>query len=174
VTLRTVPLAVGLGATALGLGLAVVGAPLLPGGAVSTLPLLAVAVFAVAVAVLALLVRSLDGERGPRLPDTDSQFVSVPGDAVDDALAAGEGREAIRRRTEAVAVAALEREGLSPSEASDALGAGTWTDTAGARELFDGTPITLRDRLSGWLSGTRPFRRRVALTTAELLRRTER
>ncbi|MDS0220170.1 hypothetical protein NDI54_02270 [Haloarcula sp. S1AR25-5A] len=172
-TLRRVPLALGLVATALGMALAVVGAPLLPAGAVSDLPILAVAVFAGGVAVLALLVRSLDGERGVALPDTDSQYVTVPGDDIDEALAAGAGQEAIRRRVEGVAVTVLQRDGLSPDEAKDALRSGVWTDRKPARELFDGTPISLRARLSGWLSGVHPFQRRVAHATAELRQRDE-
>lgn len=172
-TLRSVPLALGLVATAIGGALAVMGAPLLPAGAVSDLPALAVAVFAVGVAVLALLVRSLDGERGVALPDTDSQHVSVPGDDVDEALRAGAGREAIRRRVEESAVTVLQREGLSPDEATAALRAGGWTDNESARALFDGTGISLRAQLSGWLSGTHPFQRRVAHVTAELRRRDE-
>lgn len=172
-TLRSVPLALGLVATAIGGVLAVLGAPLLPAGAVSDLPILAVAVFAVGVAILALLVRSLDGARGVALPDTDSQYVSVPGDDVDEALRAGAGQEDIRRRVEASAVTVLQREGLSPEEAKQALRAGAWTDREPARALFDGTPISLRAKLSGWLSGTSPFQRRVAHATAELRRRDE-
>ncbi len=78
VTLRRVPLALGLVATAIGLGLAALGAPLLPSGAVSDLPILAVAVFAGGVALLALLVRSLDSDRGVALPDTDSRTSRSP------------------------------------------------------------------------------------------------
>ena len=172
-TLRRAPLALGLAATAIGVGLAALGAPLLPAGAVSDLPILAAAVFAGGVALLALLVRSLDGERGVALPDTDSQYVTVPGDDIDEALRAGAGQEAIRRRVEGVAVTVLERDGLSPDEATDALRSGAWTDSEPARELFDGTPTSLRARLSGWLSGVAPFQRRVAHATAELRRRDE-
>ncbi|MFB6222671.1 MAG: hypothetical protein ABEH86_03230 [Haloarcula sp.] len=170
---RPVPLAVGLVATAAGFVLAAIGAPLLPSGAVSDLPVLAVAVFAGGVAILALLVRSLDRERGLRLPDTDSQYVTVPGDNVDEALQAGTGQEAIRRRVEGVAVTVLEREGLSPDDAKAALRSGAWTDSEPARELFDGTSVSLRARLSGWLSGVTPLQQRVAHATAELRQRDE-
>ncbi|EMA34177.1 DUF7269 family protein [Haloarcula japonica] len=172
-TLRRVPLALGLVATAIGVGLAAIGAPLLPAGAVSDLPILAAAVFAGGVALLALLVRSLDSDRGMALPDTDSQYVTVPGDDIDEALSAGAGQEAIRKRVEGVAVTVLQRNGLSPDEATDALRSGAWADREPARELFDGTPISLRARLSGWLSGIHPFQRRVAHATAELRRRDE-
>jgi len=173
VTLRRVPLALGLVATAIGVSLAALGAPLLPAGAVSDLPILAVAVFAGGVALLALLVRSLDSDRGVALPDTDSQYVTVPGDDVDEALGAGAGQEAIRQRVEGVGVTVLQRDGLSPEAAKTALRSGTWTDREQARKLFDGTPISLRARLSGWLSGVHPLQRRVAHATAELRQRDE-
>nr|WP_254283158.1 hypothetical protein [Halomicroarcula limicola] len=151
-----------------------VGEPALPSGTISDLPLIAVSVVAGAVAVLAFLVRSLDGERGPRLPDTDSRHAAVPGDDLDAAMAAGKGRDAIRERVTAAGVAVLEREGLSRDDARAALESGSWTEDGDARSLFDGTPISALARLSGWLTGSRPFRRRVAHATAELLRRDER
>ncbi|WP_135303560.1 DUF7269 family protein [Haloarcula amylovorans] len=172
--LRPFPVAVGAGATALAVGLIAVGEPTLPSGTVSDLPLLAVSVVAGAVALLAFLVRSLDGERGPRLPDTDSQHAAVPGDDLDAAMAAGTGRDAIRDRVEAVSVSVLEREGRSRDDAKAALEDGSWTDDDDARALLDGTPISALTRLSGWLTGSRPFRRRVAHATAELLQRDER
>ncbi|MBX0296003.1 DUF7269 family protein [Haloarcula nitratireducens] len=172
--LRPFPLAVGAGATALAVGLVAAGEPALPSGTVSDLPLIAVSVIAGAVAVLAFLVRSLDGERGPRLPDTDSQHAAVPGDDLDTAMAAGRGRETVRDRVRAVGVSVLEREGRSRDDARATLEDGSWTDDGDARALLDGTPISALARLSGWLTGSRPFRRRVAHATAELLRRDER
>jgi hypothetical protein len=171
-TLRPLPLAIGLGATIVGVGLAAVGAAVVPSNTRNLL-LVAVAVVAGGVALLGLLVHSLEGDERPGLPDTDSRAATVPGDAVDDALAAGQDSTAIRDRVATVAVSVLERRGLTRSAAEQQLADGSWTGDPRAAALLspDDVGPSLRARIEGWLSGVRPFHRWVGAATTELLDR---
>lgn len=170
--LRPVPLAVGLGATVLGLGLAAAGVTLVPDSSRGLL-LAAVAVVAAAVAILALLIHGLEGDERPRLPDTDSRTATVPGDEVDAALSAGRDSRAIRERVRTVGVAVLERRGLTRENAQRQLDDGSWTDEPRAAALLSAAePVpSLRARLEGLLSGVSPFHRWVGVATTELLDR---
>lgn len=174
---RLVPLVLGgiaiaVGAIATGLS----GDPL-PTKWLQDVAMLVATILIAGVAVVGLLVRSL--ETGDDRGLTDDGFgpdTRTPGDAVDERLADSGGHSAgtradLRDRFESAAVASLVRErGWSPVQARERLESGAWTDDEEAAAFFAGeeTDRSLREWLQALLSGESSFAKRAHRATAAL------
>lgn len=172
--IRRVPLALGVAALVAGLALGVAG---LGGGVLTRGGFAFAALAAGVVALLSLLVRSVDGPETTRLgPPPERPGVRRPGDDVDRKLAAADrgsraARDDLRERAMAATVDAVARRfDCSREAARERVRAGEWTDDPAAAALFaraDSGP-SLRDRVRVILGGESTFRQRFAGATRAL------
>jgi hypothetical protein len=174
---RPVPLALGMAALVAGLVLAASG---VSGGLLTRVGFPLAALAAGVAALLALLVRSVDGPETRTLgSDPDRPGVRRPGDDVDRKLAAADrgetvARDDLRERLETAAVAALARHlDCSRAEARERLRAGEWPENPTAAALFTGEDWrrpSVTERVRVFLGGESTFRQRFARATEALWR----
>lgn len=173
--IRPLPLAAGLGALSVGLGLAASG---LVAGPVLRAGFLLAAVAAAAGGAVSLVVRSLEGPTDRSLGhDPNRPGVERPGEGIDRRLAAAadgdvRAREELTDRLEDAAVAVLARRaGIDRERARERLRAGEWTDDHEAAALFAAEGPhrpSLTDRVRRALGGESSFRRRFERATEAL------
>lgn len=180
-TVRRLPLAVGVLALVTGTAFALGLGPSLPAPAESIL-FVAVVLVGGLVAGVATLARVAEGPRSDPLPTPGaSGRARVPGAVVDRRLAAlgsadEQERGALRERIEAVAVATIARaEDCSPDEARRQLEAWTWTDDEHAAAYFSGDspPRSIGERARSLVRGESAAQRTATRVIAALHRRAE-
>lgn len=175
-TVRRLPLAVGVLAMLAGLVLVVSGGPARSPGP-RTLPFAVAVLVGGAIAVISVLARSAEGPTTEPLPDPGTTAnARIPGERVDERLAGvswreGETRAELADRIERTAVATLgQTEGWTPAQARERLRDGTWTDDERAAALLsDGEdPPSVGDHVRALATGETPFQRRADRAVAEL------
>jgi hypothetical protein len=175
--MRPLALALGVASLVAGLALAATGAA---GGLVTRVGFVLAALAAGVGALLALLVRSVEGPETTSLGrPPERPGVRRPGDRLDRKLAAAErgetpARDALHERAEGVAVDALVRHSdRDRAAARDLLRRGEWPDDAVAAALFADrrSRPSLRDRVRVLLGGESTFRQRFGRATAALWER---
>lgn len=174
-TVRRLPLAVGVVALLAGTAVAVGLAPPLPPVAESLL-FVAVVLVGGLVAARAVLTRASEGPESDPLPAPNhTADARVPGEAIDRRpgriASDADAREELRDRIEAVAVATVARtEGCSPADAREQLAAGTWTDDERAAAFFieDPPSPTVAQRVRSLVRGESVAQRRAAHAIDEL------
>lgn len=180
-TLRRLPLAVGVLALAAGVGLAIGVVPS-PSVVLATGAFVVTVLVGAVVAGAALVDRATEGPRSEPLPDPGGGAdADVPGDEVDRLLASIASDEAthgadLAERIEGVAVSTVAREtDCSPETARERLAAGTWTDDERAAAFFaTAAPApSVRDRLRAVVRGESTRQRRAARAIDALYRLTE-
>lgn len=179
-TVRRLPLAVGVLALAAGivLALGVVPSPSVP----ASLGFVAIVLVGAVLGGAAILGRAARGPTSDPLPAPGAGGTGrVPGDEVDRLLATiasigAADSAAVVDRLERVAVATIAREaGCSPETARERLSEGTWTDDETAAAFFaTGAPRpTVRERFRGVVRGESTRRRRAERAIDALYRLAE-
>lgn len=174
-SVRRLPLAVGLLALLAGAAMVLGLLPTLPEEARS-LPFVVVVLAGALLGAAATFTRAETGPRSEPLPAPErAADAGTPGAAIDRRLARiesdDEARAALEERLEAIAVATITRtEGCSPTEARDRLADGTWTDDERAAAFFATDPPApaIGDHLRSLATGVTPTRRRATHAIDEL------